>query len=247
MVNEGYVLLEDILDANSIKELDEKLSLIGDGNQFEGLSEPGVGISMIREVEKIFDFKKINIQKILEAANEITGNEMVIWNIKANLKSRWHGSCEYYHQDAEYWEEWGVNSNQGATAILFIDQHSHENGGLWVIPKTHMKRYVHEVFLNINSLQKRLIPTPILDELVKSNKPIQINGKKGGAVVFHSCLVHGSSHNISGMNRKTVLIQMCDKNVFKNVKKKDLTEIFKGRRAWEINELNKRIESKKCK
>ena len=42
------------------------------------------------------------------------------------------------------------------SCMIFINNHSHLNGGMWIFPKSHNKHYKHEKFLNINSLQKTL-------------------------------------------------------------------------------------------
>ena len=193
---------------------------------------------------EIFTQEDLDLKKILEQASQLVGKKMVIWNIKANLKQRWHGSCEYFHQDAEYWKSWGIESSDGCTAMVFIDDHSHLNGGLWVIPNSHNAAYKHVPFLNINNIQKKLIPTKIMDRLATKNKPVQVTGVRGDALVFHSRLVHGSGHNISGNNRRTLLIQMCTEDFLNNKNEIKIKKSFDLKRKWEKEKLEEVIKTK---
>ena len=164
------------------------------------------------------------------------------WNAKSNLKSRWAGSVEYYHQDYIYWKGYGFDSSKVLNCMVFVDNHSHHNAGLWLFPGSHKKIYKHEKFLNINSLQKYFIPVKILDKLNKHSSAISIKAKAGSCLFFHSKLVHGSSHNISPENRRILLYDISSSEDYHSAKKDKIKSFDRSARMhFEFKELSKRI------
>jgi len=128
--------------------------------------------------------------------------------------------------------------------MIFLDDHSHLNAGLWVFPKTHKKMYSHKSFLNINSLHKYFIEPNLLDKISKKNKPISINAKKGSCLFFHSRLIHGSSHNISANDRRVLLCDVSSKKHFESANiEKIKTFNRKERIIFEKKELLKRLKA----
>ena len=127
--------------------------------------------------------------------------------------------------------------------MIFVDDHTHTNGGLWVFQGSHKKMFKHTPFLNINSLQKYFIHPSLLDKISKTMKPISISAKKGSCLFFHSKLIHGSSHNISPLDRKILLYDISSLKDYKSAKK-DKIQSFnrKSRIKYELKQLNKRIQ-----
>ena len=127
--------------------------------------------------------------------------------------------------------------------MIFLDDHSHYNAGLWVFPKSHKKMLKHEKFLNINSLQKYLIHPKVLNKLNKIEPAVSINAKAGSGLFFHSKLVHGSSHNITSKNRRILLYDISSLQAYKSAKKEKIQSFNrKERMKFEFNELKKRIQ-----
>jgi ectoine hydroxylase len=245
----GYLIIKNVLNRKEILKLEKRLKYLerSQGNNKRGLAEPGISKSLIHSLHKDSVIKKIIYEKkwyknvcrtLLEAENFID------WNCKSNLKTRWHGSAEYYHQDFEYWRSYGFNSSNMMSSMFFIDDHNHDNGGMWIFPKSHKKHYKHEKFLNINSLQKNLIPLKTLDKLHKKFKVMPLNEKAGSCIFFHCKLVHGSSHNISNNNRRIILSQISDAIGFdqKNIDKIN-TQNASERKKYEKRVLTERLGS----
>ena len=244
----GFILFENLLKKKDIIFLKKRLNYL-EKNQKKGrgLSEPGVRKSLIHSVHKDEILKNLiekkewfqNISKKLLLTDEIYS-----WNAKSNLKKKWCGSAEYYHQDWIYWKDLGFKLSNMLSCMVFVDDHSHQNGGLWVFPKSHKKLYPHDKFLNINSLQKYLINSKILTQLNKKNKAISIKAEAGSCLFFNSKLVHGSGHNISPENRNILLYNITSKENI-NSAKRDKIQSFnrKERINYELKELKERISN----
>tara|TARA_B100001057_G_scaffold497905_1_gene603358 strand:+ start:2363 stop:3145 length:783 start_codon:yes stop_codon:yes gene_type:complete len=243
----GYLVINNLISkkelgqiSNRLKELEKKQK---DGR---GLNEPGTKKSLVhslhkdQKLKKIIEekkwFKKINCELL-------NCDEIFTWNAKSNLKHKWIGSVEYYHQDYIYWKGLGFKSSNMLNCMIFVDDHSHYNAGLWVFPKSHKKMYKHEKFLNINSLQKYFVSPEILSKLNKKNPAVSIKAKAGSCIFFHSKLIHGSSHNISPNDRRILLYDVSSLKDFKNAKKDKINSFNRKLRIkYEIKQLQKRID-----
>ena len=186
----GYLILKNVLKKSEIIEINKILKTLEkkQKNNGRGLSEPGIKKSLVHSLHKENKIKKLVFEKkwYTDTCKKlIKSAEIITWNCKSNLKKKWHGSAEYYHQDYEYWRDYGFKNSNMISCMLFLDKHNHENGGMWIFPKSHKKHYKHIKFLNINSLQKNLIPSSTLDKLSKKTKPIKLNEEPGSCIFFH--------------------------------------------------------------
>lgn len=217
----GYLILDNIIKKKELNVLSlelEKAAKKQKNKNSRGLSEPGVTKSLVHSLHLNQKIKKICEDKkwFQDYSKKILNtNEIAVWNAKSNLKRRWHGSVEYYHQDFQYWKGYGFKSSNMMSCMIFVDDHKHLNGGMWVFKGSHKNFYKHEKFININSLQKNLIPSKYLDKLSKKYEPIPLDIKAGSCLFFHCKLIHGSAHNISPFDRRIILYQMSTKKDYK--------------------------------
>jgi len=242
----GFLLFNDLINNNDIRKIKKRLNFLSQSQKDgRGLSEPGLKKSLIHSLHNDNFLKKLLEEKVWFqniSKKLLNCNEIFTWNAKSNLKSRWHGSVEYYHQDWIYWKGLGFKSSNMINCMIFVDGHAHENGGLWVFPGSHKKMLKHQKFLNINSLQKYLIPGKTLDKINKKKRAIPIECKAGSCLFFHSKLVHGSAHNISAKNRIILLYDISSKKNFKTAKKEKVQSFNREKRKkFELKELRSRI------
>ena len=244
----GYLLVRNILKNSDFKVINKVLKNLEKSQPHgRGLSEPGIKKSLLHSLHK--DRKLIENIEQKKWFQEISKkllytNEIKVWNAKSNLKRRWNGSVEYYHQDYIYWKQLGFSSSKMLNCMIFVDDHSHTNGGLWIFPGSHKKMFKHEPFLNINSLQKYFIHPNLLDKISKKFKPISISGNKGSCLFFHSKLIHGSSHNISSKDRRILLYDISTKKHFETANKRKINSFNREfRKKFEKKILHQRIKA----
>ena len=209
----GYVLVKGFFTTDQTKAAGDWLR----SQDQESLArtftdqEPGVKLAVYQNVlnEESPISKLANDERVLRFASELMGDETYIWSSKVNLKAAWCGTVEYYHQDYAYWKGRGYDTLEMSTCMIFVDDHSVNNGGLHVIPKTHKIGYIeHNRFININGLSKSMIPPEKLTELHSEFGLDAIAAKAGDVLFFSAGLIHGSSHNISPDPRMIILSQM---------------------------------------
>ena len=246
--NKGFLLINNVLKKNDFLLINKTLSLLEKKQpNGRGTSEPGVDKSLIHSIHKekelILSIEKNewfqNISKKILKTNSVS-----VWNAKSNLKRRWNGAVEYFHQDYIYWKELGFQSSQMINCMIFVDNHSHLNGGLWIFPGSHKKNYKHTSFLNINSLHKYFIHPRELDKISLKFKPTSISANKGSCLFFHSKLIHGSSHNISSKDRRILLYDISTTAHFIKANKKKINTFNREqRKKFEKKILTDRLSS----
>jgi len=246
--DKGYLLINNVLKNGDFLQINKTLKKLEKKQpNSRGTSEPGVNKSLIHSIhkEKELILKIENNEWFQNISKKLLNtNSVSVWNAKSNLKRRWNGIVEYFHQDYIYWKELGFKSSKMLNCMIFVDDHSHLNGGLWIFPGTHKKMYKHTAFLNINSLHKYFIHPKELDNISLKFKPKSITAKKGSCLFFHSKLVHGSSHNISSKDRRILLYDVSTTSHFLKANKKKINTFNREqRKKFEKKILTDRINN----
>jgi len=239
----GYLLVRNFTDlklinkgVNWLNKIDLK-KYVNSWTEKEPLVDIAVLSSAHNTKSPISDISKDD--KILKFASDLLGHKTYLWASKVNMKESWFGTVEYFHQDLIYWYKRGYKNNDMMSCMIFLDEHNHNNACLNVFPKSHTKGLIkHEMFININGLQKYTLSKKMLDNMDKKYGVKKIIAKPGDALFFHSNLVHGSSHNLSSKSRRILLAQInADNNKPINVEKN----------AKNFNLLRSRFELKEAK
>lgn len=233
----GYAVLPNFCGTDDVEKIRRDLDLREIlWKDKRGHHEPGHSTSMVSEIPTSSLYLQDAVSDFVTKQRGVTQR---VWNTKANLKKRWHGACEYYHTDRSYWEIIGSTTSVSTTAILFLNDFNEKNGCLWVFQGSHRIEYIpHEEFLNINSLRKNLVPTSFLDEIEKEYPPIPITGTRGTLVAFDQNLIHGSGHNISPVDRCTIIYQLNENGG----RVKPTTTLTEKRYNFEKSELLRRLK-----
>lgn len=240
----GYIIFKNFLNLKKINTLKYLIKNIQKKNNQNKTREPG---NKLTTIGGLLNYKQIDNlilknKKFINICETLIGKNYKVWNCKANLKPKWYGMAEYYHQDYVYWKKYGLRSNRSFSCMIFLDQHNPLNGGINIFPSSHNKVYEHSNFLNINSQNKKLIPKKILDKIFLKKKYIFLDEPAGSCIFFHSKLVHGSGQNISNKNRAIILLQISTKLDVSNYKRLNKSKIFEKTRLYEIKELKKRLK-----
>jgi hypothetical protein len=123
----------------------------------------------------------------------------ILFTEKLNLKRPYKGGPNPLHQDFPYWQ-FAIDPHRIATAMIFLDDASVENGTLWVVPGSHTQgqwrnRTDSDPFGNLE----------IDPELDVAGKAVPLEVAAGSVVFFGAFLVHKSQPNTSGKDRRALL------------------------------------------
>jgi len=139
-------------------------------------------------------------ERFIEPCKDIVGEEdLRLFTEKLNLKRARKGGPIILHQDFPYWTGVTKAASRVATAMLFLDDATVENGCLEVVPGSHREglqstRAVDgfgSLEIDPNKYdQSRLMPVPV---------------EAGAVIFFGPFLVHRSLPNRAGADRRALL------------------------------------------
>jgi ectoine hydroxylase len=135
---------------------------------------------------------------------------------KINGKMAFEGDVWQWHQDYGTWLNDDLMPEPRAMNIaIFLDDVYEFNGPLMFIPGSHKKGVIdasHD--LTTTSYPLWTISNELISQLVnraggKDGGIVSPKGPAGSMLLFHSCLVHASSSNLSPFNRVSVYLSLC--------------------------------------
>jgi len=119
---------------------------------------------------------------------------------KLNLKRPHHGGVNPMHQDYPYWVQVAEEAREVATAMLFLDDSTLDNGCLQVVPGSHRngawKGRTDGDRFAANEIDPALYPEVV---------PVPVEVPAGSIILFGPFLVHQSATNTSGRERRALL------------------------------------------
>jgi hypothetical protein len=119
---------------------------------------------------------------------------------KLNLKRPHRGGANPLHQDFPYWRRVAEDANEIATAMLFLDDATMENGCLQIVPGSHLSGTWKG-----RSDGDRFAANEIDPAQYPDVQPIPLLVPAGSMVMFGPFLVHQSAPNTSECDRRALL------------------------------------------
>ena len=139
-------------------------------------------------------------RRFIEPCTDLVGEEDIqLFTEKINLKRARKGGSIILHQDFPYWT--GVNKAAArvATAMLFLDDATVENGCLEVVPGSHREG------LSTRRALEGLGGMEIDPALYDHARLLPVPVKAGAVIFFGPFLVHRSLPNRAGADRRALL------------------------------------------
>ncbi|MEO5672051.1 MAG: phytanoyl-CoA dioxygenase family protein [Ramlibacter sp.] len=135
---------------------------------------------------------------------------------KINGKQAFDGDVWQWHQDYGTWLNDDMMPTERAMNVaIFLDDVNEYNGPLMFIPGSHKKGVVkakHDLTTTsypLWTVDNELIATLVDRAGGKQGGIVSPKGPAGSMILFHSCLVHASSSNLSPWNRVSVYLSLC--------------------------------------
>jgi ectoine hydroxylase len=154
--------------------------------------------------------------RMVEPVMDLFGEEVYMHQFKINGKMAFEGDVWQWHQDYGTWLNDDMMPTERAMNVaIFLDDVNEFNGPLMFIPGSHKKGVVEAK----HDLSTTSYPLWVVDNELVSKLVERVGGKNGGIVapkgpagsmiLFHSCLVHASTSNLSPWNRVSVYLSLC--------------------------------------
>ena len=154
--------------------------------------------------------------RMVEPVQALLGEALYMHQFKINGKMAFEGDVWQWHQDYGTWQNDDLMPTERAMNVaIFLDDVNEFNGPLMFIPGSHKKGVIdaqHD--LTTTSYPLWTVDGALIAQLVeraggKNGGIVSPKGPAGSMILFHSCLVHASSSNLSPWNRVSVYLSLC--------------------------------------
>ena len=149
--------------------------------------------------------------RMLEPVMQMYGEKLYMHQFKINGKMAFDGDVWQWHQDYGTW----VNDDhmpepRAMNVAIFLDEVNEFNGPLMFIPGSHKLGVIEASHdLTTTSYPLWTINHDTIAKLVDRGGIVAPKGPPGSMIMFHSCLVHSSTSNLSPWNRVAVYLSVC--------------------------------------
>jgi ectoine hydroxylase-related dioxygenase (phytanoyl-CoA dioxygenase family) len=138
--------------------------------------------------------------RLLDPCKDVVGaDDVILFTEKLNLKRARDGGPIVLHQDFPYWKDLTPIASRVATAMLFLDDATLENGCLEVVPGSHREGLQQR--RNVEGFGSLEMDPERYDE----SRLVALEVSAGAVAFFGPFLVHRSKPNTSGDDRRALL------------------------------------------
>ena len=154
--------------------------------------------------------------RMIEPVEDLLGEKLYMHQFKINGKMAFEGDVWQWHQDYGTWKNDDLMPTERAMNVaIFLDDVNEFNGPLMFIPGSHKRGVIdarHD--LTTTSYPLWTVDHALITQLVaraggKQGGIVSPQGPAGSMIVFHSCMVHASTSNLSPWNRVSVYLSLC--------------------------------------
>ena len=149
--------------------------------------------------------------RMVEPVRQIFGEALYMHQFKINGKQAFDGDVWQWHQDYGTWKNDDLMPEARAMNVaIFLDEVNEFNGPLMFIPGSHKLGVLDAAHdTSTTSYPLWVISSETIRKLVERGGIVAPKGPAGSMILFHGCLVHASSSNLSPWNRVSVYLSLC--------------------------------------
>ena len=149
--------------------------------------------------------------RMVEPVKQLFGEDVYMHQFKINAKVAFDGDLWQWHQDYGTWKNDDLMPEPRAMNIaIFLNEVNEFNGPLMFIPGSHRLGVIdadHD--RTTTSYPLWTIDHDTIRKLVERRGLVAPKGPAGSLIVFHACLVHASTANLSPWDRWNVYLSLC--------------------------------------
>ena len=149
--------------------------------------------------------------RMVEPVKQLFGEDVYMHQFKINGKAAFDGDVWQWHQDYGTWRaDDQMPEARAMNVAIFLDEVNEFNGPLMFIPGSHKLGVLdaeHDV--STTSYPLWVINKSSIEKLVNRGGIVAPKGPPGSMILFHGCLVHASTSNLSPWNRVSVYLSLC--------------------------------------
>ena len=211
---DGYLFFPSLFTAQEMKGLLDEVPALYAQHRPENVREKGSDAVRTNFAAHLYSkpFAKLaRHPRMVEPVMELFGEAVYMHQFKINGKMAFDGDVWQWHQDYGTWKNDDLMPEARAMNVaIFLDEVNEFNGPLMFIPGSHRKGALpagHDT--STTSYPLWTIDHDAITKLVAEGGIVAPKGPPGSMILFHGCLVHASTSNLSPWNRVSVYLSLC--------------------------------------
>ena len=211
---DGYLFFPSLFKPDEIKVLLDEVPRLYAQQRPENVREKGSDAVRTNFAAHMYSAPFARLARhprMIEPVMQLFDEELYMHQFKINGKMAFDGDVWQWHQDYGTWKNDDQMPEARAMNIaIFLDEVNEFNGPLMFIPGSHKLGVVdakHD--LATTSYPLWTIDNDTISKLVARGGIVSPKGPAGSMILFHSCLVHASTSNLSPWNRVSVYLSLC--------------------------------------
>ena len=216
---EGYLFFPSLFSQKEIQYLSSAVPELYEIREEYNFREKGSDAVRTNFAAHLYSTPLANLARhprMIKPVEDLLQEKLYMHQFKINGKMAFEGDIWQWHQDYGTWfNDDLMPSARAMNVAIFLDEVTEFNGPLLFIPGSHKKGVIkanHD--LTTTSYPLWTIDNNLIKQLVDragghDGGIVSPKGPAGSMIVFHSCLVHASSNNLSPFNRISVYLSLC--------------------------------------
>jgi ectoine hydroxylase len=217
---EGYLFFPGLFKPDEVKALTDEVPAIYARREAFNVREKGSDAVRTNFAAHLYSepFARLarHPRMVLPVQQLFDDEALYMHQFKVNGKMAFEGDVWQWHQDYGTWKnDDGMPTERAMNVAIFLDDVNEFNGPLMFIPGSHRRGVIdaqHD--LTTTSYPLWTVDNALIAALVeraggKQGGIVSPKGPAGSMILFHSCLVHASTSNLSPWNRVSVYLSLC--------------------------------------
>ena len=211
---DGYLFFPSLFTEDEMRVLLDEVPRLYAQHRPENVREKGSDAVRTNFAAHMYSYpfaKLARHPRMVEPIVQLFGEPVYMHQFKINGKMAFEGDVWQWHQDYGTWKNDDFMPDARAMNVaIFLDEVNEFNGPLMFIPGSHKLGVLdagHDT--TTTSYPLWTIDHDTIRKLVDRGGLVAPKGPRGSMILFHGCLVHASTANLSPWNRVSVYLSLC--------------------------------------
>lgn len=216
---DGYLFFPSLFKPDEVKTLTEAVPALYARREAFNVREKGSDAVRTNFAAHLYSepFARLaRHPRMIAPVQQLFDEPLYMHQFKINGKMAFEGDVWQWHQDYGTWKnDDGMPTERAMNIAIFLDDVNEFNGPLMFIPGSHRQGVIdaqHDLTTTsypLWTVDSALIATLVERAGGKHGGIVSPKGPAGSMILFHSCLVHASTSNLSPWNRVSVYLSLC--------------------------------------
>lgn len=211
---DGYLFFPGLFTPDEVKVLTDEVPNLYAQRRPENIREKGSDAVRTNFAAHMYSapFARLGRHpRMVKPVEQLFGEKLYMHQYKINGKAAFDGDVWQWHQDYGTWKnDDQMPEARAMNVAIFLDEVNEFNGPLMFIPGSHKLGVLdagHDTATTSYPLWT--IDKATITKLVDRGGIVAPKGPAGSMILFHGCLVHASTSNLSPWHRVAVYLSLC--------------------------------------